>query len=470
MSIRKKTASKKDVKAVKRQQEVYNKRASKRFKKSMAVSTPVKTNERSSGKKIDQPKKVYNTRLRCRMKEEMKLTDVNVDCLENIFKRMRFTDLLSVAESNKQLKPGADLAFKSRYGRRSIEIDLESKSIYFYNMKGRRTTKIRWSLRFKLLRCFGHLMSKLKIAYVRSRDPSPEDSKRAAHIDRYINKYCAKSMMEIKFEHCEARTLQDLKKPFAAVESVRFVGCELGSKWSELSKWFPKVRYLDFSCENELSNRKKAAHFPDLQELNLYIPRDRKKHFASLLRLNPNLRTLSISGYFDAKYLQNASEHLQHLKVHSYRDIVNSSNTTIHCPNMKELTLQNIAPERFPLTFDQLTELIITPIANNYNYVDLIISKQMSLSKLTYWGSKLGEQGSLLKIASTSLIEVNLFYCRFQIDEVVTFMDKCTALTKFTLGFDNENDHRVVLSQSSGPWRRTSMKRLNGVMIVTMER
>ena len=405
------------------------------------------------------------------MEEAKKLTEVNADCLEQIFKRLRLVDLVNVAESNKELKPGADLVFRSRYGKQSIEIDSEYKVINIYNANGRHTAKIRWSLRFKLLRCFGHLMKKLRIAYVRSHEPSEMESKQAASIDRYVNQYCADTLLEIKFEHCEKRTLTELRKPFSSVKSVHFNSCQLGGMWPKLNKWFPQVQYLEFSCENGLSTKiREAAHFNDLRNLNIFIPSNRKKHFANLLQSNRKLQSLSISGYFNAKHLQRVSEHLQHLKLHPFRVISNKGNAIIRCPNVTELTLQNVAPERFPFTFGQVKELSITPITDNFKYVDLITTNKATLTKLTYWGSKLGEQGSLLKIASSLLIDVNLFYCRFHIDEVVAFMGICTALKKFTLGFDIENDYKIVLKRSGGSWHKTNIKSINRVKIVTFER
>ncbi|XP_055326352.1 uncharacterized protein LOC129580197, partial [Sitodiplosis mosellana] len=216
--------NRKEAASRKQQPEEAKTLASKRFKSAEAVSADAKY---ASGKTAQQPMKIYYTRLRRRMEEEekqaklilepivciTKLTDVNVDCLEHIFSHFSLTDLLNVASSNKQLKPAADLVFASRYGKQSIEINLEFKLVRIFEWN----QQILWSFCFKLLRCFGHSITKLKIIYGSSQNATLD-----VKIDRYVSKYCAKSLVEIELKHCASRTLNDLKKPFSSVESLYF--------------------------------------------------------------------------------------------------------------------------------------------------------------------------------------------------------------------------------------------------------
>ncbi|XP_055306315.1 uncharacterized protein LOC129570649 [Sitodiplosis mosellana] len=331
----------------KRQPEGANPPANKRSKTSETVSADV---QRASNKIAQQPTKIHYTRLRRRMDEEeeeklaklgpqpndgtTKLTDVNVDCLEHIFKNLSLIDLLNVADSNKQLKPAADLVFASRYGKQWIFILSRYKSILIFerNMYPP-TVQIPRSFRLKLLRCFGHLITKLDITHDK-------------HMDAYVNEYCAESLVEIKFQRCKASTLDDLKKPFTQVKTLCFDSCKLGSKLSELDKWFPKVRRLEFTDRNET-----AVHFPHLQHLTLSLPIDtnnRLNNLSELLRLYLNTRSLSIIGYFEFKYLQSVSEHLQHLErldINPFGYFSNVGNDTVHFPNVKKLKLRDVVRE-----------------------------------------------------------------------------------------------------------------------------
>ncbi|XP_055326382.1 uncharacterized protein LOC129580199 [Sitodiplosis mosellana] len=464
----------------KRQPEGANLPANKRSKPSETVSADV---QRASNKTAQKPTKIHYTRLRRRMEEEeeeklaklgpdpnlctTKLTDVNVDCLEHIFKNLSLIDLLNVADSNKQLKPAADLVFASRYGKQSIEINLEFKFVRIFE-RNQQTAKILWLFCFKLLRCFGHSITKLKIIYGSSQNATLD-----VKIDRYVSKYCSKSLVEIELKHCASRTLNDLKKPFSSVESLYFVSCELGSKLSELNKWFPKVQRLEFLGANELSDCNDiAVNFPDLQHLSLYLPdveknRLNQKHFAELLRLNPNLQKLYIYGHIDAKHLQSFSKHLQHLEsleIHPFGYFSNAKNGTAHFPNVRKLKLRGWA-RRFPMTFDKLEELIVISIVMDQTLANFI-SKHKTLTKLNYAGNKYGEPGALLKITLPALDEVDFGYCAFPIDEVITFMKKCTSLKKLTLRFCDEKDYQTVQNRLGNKWRETEKE----YYTTTMER
>ncbi|XP_055326381.1 uncharacterized protein LOC129580198, partial [Sitodiplosis mosellana] len=426
----------------KRQPEGANIPANKRFKSAETVSAYLGaiTNELSSNGTVQQPMKIHDTRFHRRMKEENKqekLTDLNAYYIEHL----SLTDLLNVANSNQQLKPAADLVFMSHFGKRFIKIDVDRMNLGISEKRTYSvTTAIPWSFRLKLLRCFGHLITRLKIAYKHSHEPSQEDSKRAAQIDCNVNKYCAESLVEIEFENCAAHTLNDLKKPFSTVESVHFTDCEIGSKLSELDKWFPKVQRLEFyrtigtSDGNDI-----AVHFAHLQHLGLYYPPDEKicfneQYFVELLRLNPNLRSLCIGGCIDAKYLQSVRQHLQHLEsldIYAHGHFSDIANDTVHFPNVKKLTLRNVVLEQFPLTFNELESLDVVSTAMDRPLADFI-SKHKTLTKLTYLGRKRGKEGVLSEISSPALVEVDFGHCIFPIDEVISFMDICTSLKKLT--------------------------------------
>lgn len=46
---------------------------------------------------------------------EKKLTDLNVDCLEQVFLYLSLKDLLNIVHANKQLKPAAELVFARKF-------------------------------------------------------------------------------------------------------------------------------------------------------------------------------------------------------------------------------------------------------------------------------------------------------------------------------------------------------------------
>ncbi|XP_055326238.1 uncharacterized protein LOC129580071 [Sitodiplosis mosellana] len=441
----------------KRQPEGANPPANKRSKTSETVSADV---QRASNKTAQQPTKIHYTRLRRRMDEEeeeklaklgpdpnlctTKLTDVNVDCLEHIFKNLRLIDLLNVADSNKQLKPAADLVFASRYGKQWIFIHSRYKSILIERNMCPTTVQIPRSFRLKLLRCFGHLITKLDITHDK-------------HMDAYVNEYCADSLVEIKFQRCKASTLDDLRKPFTQVRTLCFDSCKLGSKLSELDKWFPEVRRLEFNHQNESDCNETAVHLPKLRHLSLFLPADEKNHlnkkyFEELLRLNPNIRTLDIGGHFDAKYLQNVSKYLQRLeslKFSSIQHLSDIGNGTVRFPNVKRLHLWGTALDHSLTNF---------------------ISQHKKLTKLTFSSIGHCEEGALLKITSPALVEVDFGNFHFPSDEVASFVAECPSLKKLTVAFGNENDYEAFQKWLGNEWREIKKYSYYHICRVTIER
>lgn len=426
-------------------------------------------------------KKVYETRLRRRLDpyQEVKclpivsitkLTDVNVDCLEHIFKNLNLVDLLNVADSNKQLKLAADLVFESQFGKHSVSIDLYPRHITFFEMddRPRMFIAIPWSFRYKVLRCFGHMIKKLDIYYYDSYTSSYKNSKLIARIDHYVNEYCSDSLVELRLKDHDESTMKSLKKPFNKVESICFDGGQLGNNLSNLNKWLPNLRHLKFPFAIRQSNfffSQIEPRFYNLQDLTLYLPYKmnqnhlNKKILAKFLRLNSNIRSLSISGAIDAKYLQSVSEHLQHLEsLEINRSSIqpvkfsNIGNDTIYFREVKKLELISIAPEKIPVTIGKAEEFIFRSIDMNHTVADFI-SKHTSLTKLAYSGYKHVEKGALLKMASPSLVEVNLGKCAFPVEEVVAFINKCTSLKHFSIRIRRHEDYKAVQDQLGDEWR-----------------
>lgn len=46
----------------------------------------------------------------------MKLTDMNLDCIESCLEHLKFNDLLQVAASNKRLNRAANFIYNRKYG------------------------------------------------------------------------------------------------------------------------------------------------------------------------------------------------------------------------------------------------------------------------------------------------------------------------------------------------------------------
>lgn len=123
------------------------------------------------------------------------ITDLNADCLEKIFSYLNFDDMLNVADSNKWLKKGAELAFKKLKKTRVVlnAWTTDGDELRIKNLK----TCIR------VVRCFGRVISSLKVIY---HDLAKHHR---INLDRYIVKYYAATLTELHLWNSDKHTLKD---------------------------------------------------------------------------------------------------------------------------------------------------------------------------------------------------------------------------------------------------------------------
>lgn len=98
----------------------------------------------------------------------MKITDLNIDCLDSCFQHLNIEDLLSVADSNKQLRYLARYTFARKFRRETIRIvstmNCKKYERIFFSVRPQLIiSSLRWSLQF--LRCFGDLVPEIIIEF-----------------------------------------------------------------------------------------------------------------------------------------------------------------------------------------------------------------------------------------------------------------------------------------------------------------
>lgn len=157
-----------------------------------------------------------------------KLTDVNIDCLQHIFNYLNLRDLLTIADANKSLRLAADEIFSRNYRKKTIFLRIMfARSIDLLEISDQKIEINDLKRSLQLIRCFGHLISKLEYDY--SIDTFP---KRRSEVDAYINEYCAQSLIQIEFFTITEQVFEHLKTSFENVKSVGFNYCTLGKYFS----------------------------------------------------------------------------------------------------------------------------------------------------------------------------------------------------------------------------------------------
>lgn len=141
---------------------------------------------------------------------------------------------------------------------------------------------------FQILRCFGQMITKLKVDFVNKRIASYNDN--YYRILSFINQFCCTFLIQVSF--CPAYAFEYFERTFVNVELV--IMHRSGSKLKFHRNMFPKLSRLDLFLEKNIIPE--IDHFWRLRHLKLeseYPLED--KHIieiANILRLNPQLQIL----------------------------------------------------------------------------------------------------------------------------------------------------------------------------------
>lgn len=214
----------------------------------------------------------------------IKIDDVNLDCLEHVFRLLDLKDLINVAEANKQLNAAAGLAFNHKYGKLYVLLRNEKPKqgppveIYedrnFISVNNRKFT-------FKILRLFGHYISEVSIDAL-----YPDANRARVNYDRivqYVNEYCLESLTSFRVLRHPKNVLNALKKEFKNVEDVRMSGGRIQSEiLFQINQWFPNMRRLKLHPIRFPDL--KSIKFEHLEDLSMGIfPIDKKKIYVDAL-------------------------------------------------------------------------------------------------------------------------------------------------------------------------------------------
>lgn len=439
--------------------------------------------------------------------ETTKITNVNTDCLEIVFKHLGLSDLLNVADSCKHFKEAADIVFTAKYGKKAVVIsEIHASRIRLLDVKDSYLKIDDLKTILQLLRCFGHLISKLKINLEFASDSERITKFGAESIGLlvvYIGLFCLNSLTNLKIKKGPVQVLNLLKRPFLRMERVelqtRNSKFRLNKSW--FSKLFPNVRHLkyesifgritDFECID--------GRFPSLERLDISYPFIHCKNIFNLcsitdeeciaqnpnlngtLHLNPQLRSLSLPFVSDFRILRKISEHQQQLECLSFqyapKDLLKNDEIPVHFRSLRKLKICFCSPNRrqdseligigtqgnemqkIPLSFNQLEELTIQTC---YQYSDEFfnfISKHQTIVKLNlrscgwprfYYSGDIDRPRLLA--ALPMLKEIHVMCYRLRNEEALAFTTEFKALEKFCFKLHFWDSYSEFVSRLSSDW------------------
>lgn len=400
-----------------------------------------------------------------------KMTDLNQSVLEKIFKYLNLGDLLSIRDTNKQFKEPADWIFGRKYGK--------SKMIFWATHASRGTYPV-WKsnniyiddfpLCLKTLRCFGHIIPKLELNYLKI------NGKKRAEIDCYVLNYCT-ALNDITFKHADENTLKHMRRPFVNVEKISIEDSFLSGKLIDFKKWFPRLCALEMKYYMRIGDCKSLENvFPHLESLTIdtQVNNIQWSNIINFLRMNAQLRRLHISDYFDMKFLQSASKHLYFLEKLTISKWTEEEfahdGEPVYFKNVRNLTIdfaRFCKVPQIPLHLEQLETLIVDAVYMcrfNDNFIDFM-RKHSTIRKLKIVWQNYAFQRKVtnslnanfkeqLARACVYLYDIDLGACAFSLHEAVSFLKHCKSLKQFYLSLNNQNDYELLHKQLGNEWNK----------------
>lgn len=308
----------------------------------------------------------------------MKITDLNIDCLEKVFNHLGINDLFNIAELNLHLREAAKLSYRHRFRATNVfldditvyprRIELNYDASYLHYGECIRSEDLRST--YKLLRYFGNSISILTFLFdstcverSRQRLHSAEFYENScARLMMYINEYCFESLKEIRFEGNFGsgiefnKALENLAKPFPNVETINMKRDFHFQK--NFSALFPKMKKMVYDLSTSTSDIERIiGHYPLLKHLQVRIhwygatsvsSEDRTEigikiasHLNSFIQLNPHIQTLSIPFLPNETFLDSLSENLPLLENLAFHEAPpHFYDFSGHFENLKRLKIE----------------------------------------------------------------------------------------------------------------------------------
>ncbi|XP_055323587.1 uncharacterized protein LOC129578686 [Sitodiplosis mosellana] len=416
----------------------------------------------------------------------MKLTDLNIDCIEGILEHLEIDDLMSAADSNTRLRHAARFVYDRKYSEKTVSLlpgwNFESGSgptrpeYIFYNVRSS----------FRLLRCFGHLVS--GVLHLESApDDYNENNENYCNLIGYIQEYCSATLNKFYFTFDNQFEFFTLKKPFAKVTELRFNVkdqinanlCALGDfdainiTKDCLVRLFPAVQILEISaeCSQFVHSGCIANHFQQLEHLEItHCGSDWSSTCAEvyidIIRKNPQLKKLNLyQKIMDMNMFQALSENLQnleYLEVNWFDIFISNFNgKLLHLNNLKHLSLRGPWPDNFvnPISFVQLETMDIWMEDKPIEYFDGLFPKIQSIETLILRMctpdavNSLIENHGIITKNFPFLVEFEvLAFCPISISKVQRVMTIFKQLTVFEFGFSEDSEYTYLQKCLSTDW------------------
>lgn len=250
---------------------------------------------------------------------------VNDDCLSTIFEFLDVNDLVNIAEADERLVLAATQAFSRRHRNKEIVCNSQNHdtSDRFHEN----------NFASDFLRHFGPFISRLSLTLC----GLPGEN------DKSIQKYCLKSLVNLKLRYCSVDDFESMTKPFSKVKQLEIFHSRLGQRLSKINLWFPALERLELRCVEVIEPKFMEVNFPHLKHLVFIDHPDNIGTFPDrMLRFNPLLKSLELHCEENHNLLKSISKHLvllEELEFWPQNNFMDIWPLKYRCETIKKFTL-----------------------------------------------------------------------------------------------------------------------------------
>lgn len=313
-------------------------------------------------KRLDRVDRVVTRSWSKKQKEEKeitKLSDLNFDCLINIFHCLSTDDLLNAVEYDNDLLEAAKWIFKQKTRGKWVSITNEHDPL-----------RNGPSQHVKLLEHFGSEIEHLDLLY-------DQDHQRFDHIiERVVIEKCHKKAISLVLQQPTLYTLYTLDRPFESVKQVILIGGTVCTFMSKFGLWFPNATKLQLHHPKWPESRNKLDMLqnrcPALREVIIEDGNQTTEFtvwMTNFIVLHPRITEIKLK--FQEPILALLCERMPrmpntHLEVHTKGSVLPK---IIHFQRLNRLTLRGASMlTLFSISTDRIDFLEIDPLRHHLNF------------------------------------------------------------------------------------------------------
>lgn len=394
------------------------------------------------------------------------LAEINIDCLESIFGHLDLNSLLSVSDTNKYVKRAAELVFIQRYRKHKFWLDLFpyspvspiSEQTDQIKINGLKTC-------LQIVRCFGHLITNLQVTGDRFTIFGIKEE--TIRLIDYIIKYCSKFVTKITFEKLSESSFLHIKVVFPMVETVRYKYCDIKTAFRKINTVFPNLKVLELLWTDVIDLN---LHIPKLDRLVIDLPINlstcQKEHIETLIQLNPQLKSLKFSFFWNTEFLRSISQRLNSVEnleiICGYNDSEIYNIGKIHLNGVKNFKIRSIAVPKVTFLFDHLEEFTLDTncwwtdenieLTKKYTQLTKLITKQAE-SRFRFIISN--ESAMKMAKALPSLKELVINYEEITVSEAIYVLKWFKSLDTIQFTMEHQSDFDALSPILTGKWTAT---------------